>query len=47
MKMHLLTDTCFWIGLLDERDQYHDLSKVIYEQGVKNNSVFYIPWPFV
>lgn len=45
MKMYLLTDTCFWLGLLDEKDQYHEQSKTIYERGMENNSVFCIPWP--
>ena len=43
MSKIILTDTCFWLGLVDPKDQHHDKSKVISEQI--NDFKILIPWP--
>ncbi|HKM12478.1 MAG TPA: hypothetical protein PL115_01120 [Bacteroidales bacterium] len=43
MKKIILTDTCFWLGLVDPKDQFHALSLAIAEL-VEGNTVIF-PWP--
>jgi hypothetical protein len=43
INKYVLTDTCFWYGLYDEDDDYHQESTEIYEL-IKNMNVI-IPWP--
>lgn len=43
MNNIVLTDTGFWLGLLDPKDQYHSASNVIAEIIEGNRIVF--PWP--
>lgn len=43
MAKIILTDTCFWLGLVDPTDQHHEKSKVISE--LINDSKILIPWP--
>ncbi len=43
MSKYILTDTCFWIGLVDPTDQYHEKSKEILETIEEFKIV--IPWP--
>ncbi len=43
MKNTILTDTCFWLGLLDPSDQYHVNSKAIADLLQENDTI--IPWP--
>ncbi|MDH5682666.1 MAG: hypothetical protein OEZ36_13835, partial [Spirochaetota bacterium] len=37
------TDSGFWLGLCDKKDQYHEKSKKIFEQIKYHN--LYLPWP--
>lgn len=41
--LRVLTDTCFWLGLLDSRDQHHDTSQQIADL-IDGHKVI-IPWP--
>lgn len=41
--MTLIVDTCFWLGLVDSRDQYHETSLSIVDLLDGNNIIF--PWP--
>lgn len=43
MNKIILTDTCFWIGLLDPTDQYYESSNTIADL-LENNTII-IPWP--
>jgi hypothetical protein len=43
MAYYILTDTCFWIGLFDERDGSYEKSLEYAE--VYNEDTFIIPWP--
>jgi predicted nucleic acid-binding protein len=43
MSKIVLTDTCYWIGLLDSKDQHHDASTVISDLLINQKIV--IPWP--
>lgn len=43
MPKIVLTDTCFWIGLLDPKDQYHEISKSVV--GLIDNHRIIFPWP--
>ena len=40
---YVLTDSCFWIGLLDSRDQYHEDAKV-YAELIENHKII-VPFP--
>ncbi|CAI9684990.1 hypothetical protein [Elizabethkingia anophelis] len=40
---YILTDSCYWIGLLDSRDQYHDSAKIYAELTV--NHTIIVPFP--
>jgi predicted nucleic acid-binding protein len=39
----VLTDTCFWFALYDQRDQYHKRALTIYDNIEKARII--IPWP--
>lgn len=43
MAKIVLTDTCFWLGLLDSSDQFHEKSKVVAELIEGHQIIF--PWP--
>lgn len=43
MNKIILTDTCFWLGLVDPTDQFHPSSLAIAELIENNNIIF--PWP--
>jgi predicted nucleic acid-binding protein len=43
MAKIILTDTCFWLGLVDPSDQHHDKSKVI--SNLINDYKILFPWP--
>ena len=43
MNKFCLTDTCFWLGLVDPADQYNCLSLTIADL-IKDNNII-IPWP--
>lgn len=43
MNKIILTDTCFWLGLVDPTDQFHASSLAIAELIEDNNIIF--PWP--
>lgn len=43
MNNYILTDTGFWIGLIDPTDQYSENAQVISE--LINNSNIIFPWP--
>ena len=43
MTNTILTDTCFWLGLVDPKDQYHELANAIAEL-IEGNQII-IPWP--
>lgn len=43
LSYKILTDTCFWIGLIDKDDQYHDESVKVYDQINKFEII--LPWP--
>ncbi|MBI1307435.1 MAG: hypothetical protein GC181_12610 [Bacteroidetes bacterium] len=43
MNNFILTDTCFWIGLLDVTDQYHNESMAI--SDIIQDSILIIPYP--
>lgn len=43
MSKIILTDTCFWLGLVDPRDQYHEMSNTIADVIEGHQIVF--PWP--
>jgi len=43
MNKIILTDTCFWLGLVDPNDQFHDASLAIAELLEGNKILF--PWP--
>lgn len=43
MASSILTDSCFWLGLIDPNDQYHDISNNILEL-IENNDILF-PWP--
>lgn len=43
MAKIVLTDTCFWLGLVDPKDQYHEISNGIAEMLDGYQIIF--PWP--
>lgn len=43
MAKVVITDTCFWLGLVDPKDQYHERSKVLADLIGELNIIF--PWP--
>lgn len=43
MPKIVLTDTCYWLGLLDPTDQHHDRSLSIASM-LKNHTIIF-PWP--
>ncbi len=43
MAKIVLTDSCFWLGLVDSTDQHHDASNAIAELINKFDIIF--PWP--
>lgn len=43
MAKIVLTDTCFWLGLIDPTDQYHELSNTVAELIEGYQIIF--PWP--
>ena len=43
MPKIILTDTCFWLGLVDPTDQYHEMSKTVAELITGYDIIF--PWP--
>lgn len=43
MSKIILTDTCFWLGLIDPTDQHHEKSKDISE--LINDFKILFPWP--
>lgn len=43
MTKVVLTDTCFWLGLVDPRDQYHDASDTI-AKLIETYQILF-PWP--
>jgi predicted nucleic acid-binding protein len=43
MSKIVLTDTCFWLGLVDPTDQYHKMSNAVAE--LINGYQILFPWP--
>ena len=43
MAKIVITDTCFWLGLVDPTDQYHEASNVVAE--LINGLDIIFPWP--
>lgn len=43
MSKIVLTDSCFWIGLVDSKDQHHETSNAIAE--LINDYTVIVPWP--
>lgn len=43
MQKYVLTDSCFWIGLIDDTDQHHRDSMIISE--VVEDSILILPYP--
>ena len=43
MNKVIITDTCFWIGLVDNKDQFHETSLAIADLLQDNQILF--PWP--
>jgi predicted nucleic acid-binding protein len=43
MAKIVLTDTCFWLGLIDPTDQYHDVANDVAELIEGYQIIF--PWP--
>ncbi len=43
MNKTLLIDSCFWIGLVDTHDQYHDRSIALLE--LLDDNILLFPWP--
>lgn len=43
MSKIILTDTCYWIGLIDPKDQYHEDAKAISE--LIDEYKILLPWP--
>lgn len=43
MQKYILTDTCFWIGLIDDTDQHHQESVILAE--VIQDSTVILPYP--
>lgn len=43
MAKIVLTDTCFWLGLVDPTDQYHEMSSTVAELIEGYQIIF--PWP--
>ena len=43
MNKIILTDTCFWIGLIDPKDQFHEVSTAI--AGFLEGNKILFPWP--
>jgi len=43
MNKVIITDTCFWIGLVDNKDQFHKTSLAIADLLQDNQILF--PWP--
>ena len=43
MAKYILTDTGFWIGLLDSKDQYHESSNELVDLLSGSNII--LPWP--
>lgn len=43
MNKVIITDTCFWIGLVDTKDQFHKTSLAIADLLQDNQILF--PWP--
>lgn len=43
MNKNILTDSCFWLGLVDNKDQHHSDAKTIVDL-IENNTII-IPWP--
>jgi predicted nucleic acid-binding protein len=44
MSEIVLTDSCFWLGLLDSRDQHHPKSIEIFQRIYYFNKILF-PWP--
>jgi predicted nucleic acid-binding protein len=43
MPKIVLTDTCYWLGLIDSEDQYHNDSVAV--SKLINNYKIIVPWP--
>jgi len=43
MAKIVLTDACFWLGLVDPKDQYHEMSNTVAELIEGYQIIF--PWP--
>lgn len=43
MAKTVITDTCFWLGLVDPKDQFHEKSNVLAEL-IKDLDIIF-PWP--
>lgn len=43
MAKIVLTDTCFWLGLIDPKDQFHEMSNSVAELIEGYQIIF--PWP--
>ena len=45
MPKHIITDTGFWIALIDKNDDFHEISNLIYASASKHQ--IYLPWPIM
>lgn len=45
MKKIFLTDSCFWLGLIDPTDQFHEMSNAIVELIEEQEYQIIFPWP--
>ena len=45
MAKYILTDSCFWLGLVDPADQHHQNALAAADLVAENNNILLLPWP--
>ena len=45
MPKYVLTDSCFWLGLVDPRDQHHSSARALDEIISAEQHTVLLPWP--
>ncbi len=45
MAKFVLTDSCFWLGLVDPKDQYHDAAVEWADSVTAEAAILLLPWP--
>ncbi len=45
MPKYYLTDTCYWLGLIDSTDEHYDKSTDLSKLIEKEQAILLVPWP--